>query len=178
MLQKLKAKLAKIIYNPPPPYIISMLLPSNAETAWKGLRAKTRNMVRKHANLGRTIYTGLDSLGVFYALYSNRMEVKDAKGKSYDMLKDIMQNSGNRILYTEYSNDVLMGGAIIEYVPHKAIWVIGALTSEFLLWHIVKECIVRQIDTFELGRSQAGSGSFKFKRHFCGKFASLTRAKE
>ena len=60
MLQRLKRKVADWVYRPPPTYSINMLLPTNTETAWDGLGAKTRNMIRKHEKLGHTIYTKLD----------------------------------------------------------------------------------------------------------------------
>lgn len=175
MLQRLKRKVADWVYRPPPTYSINMLLPTNTETAWDGLGAKTRNMIRKHEKLGHTIYTKLDAFGSFYYLYSARMIYKSTTPKPYKLIEDLLKFSGNRVLYTEYDKNTLIGGAIIENGPYSANWLIGALTSEFLLWHIVKDCINQGKDTLCLGRSRAGSGTFKFKRHFCGDFALIER---
>ena len=179
MLQKLKRVIANIIYKPPPNYTITMLLPDTKEKTWQGLRAKTRNMIRKHQKLNHQISTDAENIKQFYALYSERMAAKSAPRKSYDTLLELVNpKSMHRVLYTEYDGTKLIGGAIVQFDTYSACWILGALTSEFLLWHVVQDCVSLGKEYLELGKSRPGSGSFKFKRNFCGQFASIKRLEE
>jgi len=175
MLQRIKRKIGSLLQDPPPAWEITMRLELTVEAQWAGLRDKTRNMIRKHERLEREVYRDKCFTDAFYTLYHARMESKGAKAKNYFELFNVLQEEGVE-LYAEFDGFILKGGAVVDMRDKEsATWLVGALTSEFLLWEVVKDCIQDQKKCLYLGRSRAGSGSFYFKRNFCGHFGLIER---
>lgn len=176
MLQKLKSKVASVIYPAQPAAEISMKLKQDSDAQWQNLRGKTRNMIRKHEKMWRSICIGNRQIDAFYSLYQARMTAKRVNAKPYSDLLKLVKTEGIE-LYTEFDGIILKGGAIVDFRDKdSATWLVGCLTSEFLLWEVVKDCIRERKKILHFGRSRVGSGSYKFKKNFCGKAALIVNS--
>src|SRR3989338_8904241 len=156
---------------------VVMELASSADEMWKGLRNKTRNMLRKAKNAGLTIECGFENLDAFYRIYARRMLEKKVPIHSIGFFKHVAKElDGCTQLLVATHNGVPVGGMLLLMGTHTALYPYQSSTSEgeryganqLLVWEAMRFCLARDITTLDMGESKEGGSVYQSKINFGG----------
>src|SRR3990167_4870854 len=149
----------------------------NMNDLWKKMRDKTRNAIRKGEKHHLSIQQGKNLLSQFYHMYSQRMVKKSVLLLSFDFFKALMKHFNDQCeVYLAFKENQPIAGMLIVYFGSTAVYAYGGMLpgyehycpNQYLLWHIVKNCYMKNIMMLDLGESSVGSGVYKFKTWFGG----------
>lgn len=157
---------------------VFMKLPDTHEEAWKGLRDKTRNMIRKAAKSGITAERGFRYLKDFYNIYAANMVDKGVPIHSFAFFRNVAEKIGDRAeLIVAKNSGCVIGGILVLFSRSTAIYPFQAslrgfwksAPNDLLVWETIKSCIQREVYRLDMGESAEGGGTFKFKTNFGGR---------
>jgi serine/alanine adding enzyme len=149
-------------------------LPSSTEDILKTFSSDHRNHVRKSVKKGFTVRFGhLDLLDDIYEALSRSMHELGSPYHSKTYLQKMAESLGDTLefamLYDPHGK--IAGGGVFIYHGntvsnlHANIlrFVRSNYAGEFLYWSVIERGIQKGLNTFDLGRSLAGSGNEVFK---------------
>ncbi len=156
---------------------VVMEFDKDIEATWKGLRDKTRNMIRKARRSGLSIDKGKRYLKEFYKIYLQNMIRQGLAVHNYDFFENLLNTFGNNAeLLVAKKGDRIIGGTIILFSKDSAIYPFQAVLLEyrklapndFMVWEAISLCTERGIFKLDMGESVEGSGAYRFKINFGG----------
>jgi serine/alanine adding enzyme len=148
-------------------------LPETQEELWKSIGPKVRNQIRKAEKEGVTTTWGRDELlGEFYAVYSHNMRDLGTPVFSRRLFTAILHHlqESAEICVARYHGQAIAAALLIHgkgmtEVPSASSlrrW--NHLNGNMLVyWELLKRSIERGQQVFDLGRSSAGSNTYRFK---------------
>ena len=152
----------------------TVLLPldGSADEMWKGMRDKTRNMVRKAERNGLKLGRGFDYIDGFYDAYLERLGEKEINLHSRGFFTRLAEVMGDHAeLFVAFKEGKVLGGMIFLYSRRTASYLYNAChasalslgTNNFLMWEAMKDGLERGVRAIELGESTVGGGVYNFK---------------
>ena len=148
------------------------------EEAWKGLRDKTRNMIRKANRSGLIAERGFHNLKDFYNIYLRNMLYKGVPIHSYGFLLGLSEEMrGRSELIIAKRQDRILAGILILYSKAIAIYPFQSALmdsrkyapNQFLIWEAMKSCIKNNIYMLDMGEASKGGDGYQFKKNYGGK---------
>jgi len=156
---------------------VVMGLKSDEDSAWRSLRDKTRNMVRKAVRSNLTAERGFHNLRQFYNIYVINMLNKKVPIHSYNFFKDISEKMGDKVeLIVAKVSDKVIAGTVVLFSKDIAIYPFQAALADFrrfapndfLVWETIKLCLQKKISKLDMGESKEGGNVYRFKTNFGG----------
>jgi hypothetical protein len=149
-------------------------LAPGADAVWRGFRDKVRNTIRKAERARIEVSRDPAHFDAFHALYARAMDEKGAAIRSRAFFRAILRRfGGDATLYTAWRGGVLLGGALIVRRDGQALYPYGAANAagkkdgatSLLLWRAIADLCAAGAHALDLGPSQPGSGTYRFKIH-------------
>lgn len=147
------------------------------EAVWRGLRDKTRNMVRKAQKLGLRVEAGFDRLADFHAIYAAEMTRLGVPYHSLRHFRAIAQHLGDVCELLSAVKDertvagmLLFRGREVACYPYQAVAPehrsSGAI--QLLNWEALRRSASAGLKLLDMGESRVGSPVFQSKINFGG----------
>lgn len=147
------------------------------EAIWKGLRDKTRNMIRKAKKSGLDIELGVKNLTGFYSIYVANMVRKGIPVHTLKFFECIFNELGSAAeLIAAKDGNRIVGGTLILFSEKAAIYPFQASLPEYkkyavndiMVWEAIKLCSKKKVPTLDMGESTEGGNVYRFKQNFGG----------
>jgi len=150
-------------------------LPESSDLLWKNIGAKVRNQVRKAERSGLEVQWGCDQASDLYKIYAENMGRLGTPVHARAFIEQIVSVFGNN---ADVLTVCLRGRAIAAMLVLKFgdTWIDPIASSLFefrslnpnmlLYWEALKQAVAAGAHRFDFGRSQRGSGTYKFKRQW------------
>ena len=143
-----------------------------ADDALNRLPATTRNQVRRGMKEGFTVATGADQIGAFHDVFHEHMRDLGSPAHGMRFYEAVQRHVGDRAeFYVVRDGATLVAGALLFSVNATAQNYHTVSLRRFnrrcpnylLYWRMMEASYARGLHTFDMGRSEAGSGQAKFK---------------
>jgi len=152
-------------------------LSKGAEKLWEGFTPKVRNQVRKAQKSGIEIITGKDQyfINSFYQVFSKRMKELSFPAYPKRYIESIIKNFNNnsKIILALYKNKVVGGMLLLSFKdtisnPYAATLVEynSLCPNNLMYWEAIQQGARDGFSVFDMGRSQAGRGTYEFKKQW------------
>ena len=152
-------------------------LSKGAEKLWEGFTPKVRNQIRKAQKSGIEIVTGKDKYFIdsFYHVFSKRMKELSFPAYPKRYIESIIKNFNNnsRIILARYKGKVIGGMLLISFSdtlsnPYAATLVEynSLCPNNLMYWEAIQQGARDGFSVFDMGRSQAGRGTYEFKKQW------------
>ena len=152
-------------------------LSKGAEKLWEGFTPKVRNQIRKAQKSGIEIVTGKDKYFIdsFYHVFSKRMKELSFPAYPKKYIESIIKNFNNnsRIILARYKGKVIGGMLLISFSdtlsnPYAATLVEynSLCPNNLMYWEAIQQGARDGFSVFDMGRSQAGRGTYEFKKQW------------
>lgn len=150
-------------------------LEGDAVAALNRLPATTRNQVRRGMKEGFTVSTGPDQIGAFFDVFHEHMRDLGSPAHGMPFYAAIQRHLGDRAeFYVVRDGATLVAGALLFSVNSTAqnhhtvsLRRFNRRCPNYLLyWRMIEAAYARGLKTFDMGRSEAGSGQAKFKENW------------
>ncbi|MGE3808357.1 MAG: FemAB family XrtA/PEP-CTERM system-associated protein [Gemmataceae bacterium] len=148
-------------------------LPSSADELWTALDAKVRNQVRKAEKQGLTTDWGrAELLPDFYDVFSRRMRELGTPVYSRQLFTSILDEFPDDAEFAVVrAGNTALAAALVLHGPTMTEAPSAASRRErqdsnanmFLYWQLLRRAIERGQRTFDFGRSDPDSGTYRFK---------------
>ena len=152
-------------------------LSDDLDNTWTGLRAKSRNMIRKAEKVGLVEEKGFHNLRAFYEIYASRMLSMGVPIYGFSLFKAIAEifSADAELIVAKHGGEIASGIFLI-YGSHTAAYPfqatgtrhMGTAATQFLIWKAVESATARGIRTIDMGESQPQSPVYKSKINFGG----------
>ena len=152
-------------------------LSGDRQEIWKQFRAKTRNSIRKGKKSGLILSRDKSYLPDFYEFYAIRMAMKNVTIYPLLFFENLFKSLGDNVeLYIAMHDGKPVGGLIVVFAEKSAQYVYAGnlpgteslCVTHFLLWEVIKVCVGRGIELFDMSESTKGGGVYRFKTLFGG----------
>ena len=152
-------------------------LSKGAEKLWEGFTPKVRNQIRKAQKSGIEIATGKDKYFIdsFYHVFSERMKELSFPAYPKRYIESIIKNFNNnsRIILARYKGKIIGGMLLISFSdtlsnPYAATLVEynSLCPNNLMYWEAIQQGARDGFSVFDMGRSQAGRGTYEFKKQW------------
>ena len=150
-------------------------LNGTADEALNRLPATTRNQVRRGMKEGFTVSTGPDQIGAFFDVFHEHMRDLGSPAHALRFYEAIQRHIGDSAeFYVVRDGATLVAGALLFWVDGIAMNLHTVSLRRFnrrcpnylLYWRMIEAAYTRGLKTFDMGRSEAGSGQAKFKENW------------
>ena len=152
-------------------------LSKGAEKLWEGFTPKVRNQIRKAQKSGIEIVTGKDKYFIdsFYHVFSKRMKELSFPAYPKKYIESIIKNFNNnsRIILARYKGKIIGGMLLISFSdtlsnPYAATLVEynSLCPNNLMYWEAIQQGARDGFSVFDMGRSQAGRGTYEFKKQW------------
>jgi FemAB-related protein (PEP-CTERM system-associated) len=152
-------------------------LSSGADGLWNGFSPKVRNQIRKAQKSGIEVITGNDRrfINDFYKVFSKRMKELSFPAYPRSYIEAIIKNFNNnsRIILARYKGKIIGGMLLISFKdtlsnPYAATLVEYNFLcpNNLMYWEAMQQGARDGFSVFDMGRSQAGSGTYEFKKQW------------
>jgi hypothetical protein len=147
------------------------------EEAWSGLRAKTRNMIRKAQKHDLVAERGHHNLKAFYDIYTRHMLSLGVPIYGFALFREIAQRlpAESELIVARHGNEIVSGLLIIfgkktGLYPFQATKVEhrNLAATQFLIWEAVKCAVERNVSRIDMGESRLDSPVYRSKINFGG----------
>lgn len=153
-----------------------MGLPGDAETLWKGLKAKVRNQVRKGQSQGFDVaWGGAERVDDFYAVFCRNMRDLGTPVFPRRLFATIAERFPDEAEFCVVRDGtrpvaagLLLHGETVTEVPCAS-----ALRSEnrrnpnmLMYWHLLERAVARGATTFDFGRCTKDGPTHSFKKQW------------
>lgn len=155
----------------------------DVDATWKSLPGGRRNRVRRALNNGLGFeIVGEERLDDFYRVYSQNMRDLGSPVHSASFLQAVYREFRERSTVGLVMDGGTAIGAAFGLRFGSQIWVpwVSSLRSSFakspnelLYWKMIEHTVVEDCDTFDLGRSAVGDGTFEAKRQWGAEVGQL-----
>lgn len=156
-------------------YTHVLALAGDADTQWSGFNAKLRNQIRKAQQAGFTIHWGPEYIGAFYRVMLENMRDLGTPMRAEAWYQALLAALGERaaLLVIARAGEPV-GGMFL--VLHRGcamdIWASSLrrhfqhCPNQMLYWEAIRAAIGRGLHTFDFGRSQLDTGTYRFKEQW------------
>jgi len=153
-------------------------LAQDAESTWRSLRDKTRNMIRKAVRSELAAEKGFCNLKEFYKVYVSSMLRKGLPAHSYTFFKNIAEKMKDKTeLIVAKKDNRVIAGILILFSKDIAIYPFQSsleshrkfAPNDFLIWETMKLCLDNGIGLLDMGESREGGTVYRFKTNFGGR---------
>lgn len=150
-------------------------LEGTADAAMSRLPATTRNQVRRGMKEGFTVSTGPDQIAAFHNVFHEHMRDLGSPAHGMSFYEAIQRHLGDRAeFYVVRDGATLVAGALLFWVNGTAqnyhtvsLRRFNRRCPNYLLYRsMIEASYTRGMRTFDMGRSEAGSGQLKFKENW------------
>jgi FemAB-related protein (PEP-CTERM system-associated) len=150
-------------------------LAADAETQWHMFDAKLRNQIRKAQRAGFAVRWGAEHLSGFYRVMLENMRDLGTPLRAESWFLQVVDVLGERaaVLLIERGGEPV--GAMVLALHRGCAMDLWASSlrrhfadcpNQMLYWEAIQEVIRRGLRTFDFGRSQWGTGTFRFKEQW------------
>ena len=150
-------------------------LTKDCQELWDSFKPKVRNQVRKAEKSGLTAKMGREYLDEFYAVYSHNMRDLGTPVHSRKLFATLLSEFGEslNILTVWKQKTVIAAMLVIQFKDSLFdLWAsslrayLEYCPNNLLYWDIIRYGCRNGLKYFDFGRSQRGSGTFRFKRQW------------
>lgn len=150
-------------------------LAADAETQWRGFDAKLRNQIRKAQRAAFRVRWGAEHIDAFCRVMLENMRDLGTPMRAVGWYRALLAALGERaaVLVIERAGEPV-GGMFL--VAHRGwamdIWAsslrrhFAHCPNQLLYWEALQEAIRRGLRGFDFGRSQVGTGTYRFKEQW------------
>jgi FemAB-related protein (PEP-CTERM system-associated) len=147
-------------------------LAADAESQWRNFDAKLRNQIRKAQRAGFVVRWGAEHLGGFYRVMLENMRDLGTPLRAQSWFRQVVDALGERaaLLVIERSGEpvgamflALHRGCAMDLWASSLRRYFADCPNQMLYWEAIQETIRRGLHAFDFGRSQWGTGTFRFK---------------
>jgi serine/alanine adding enzyme len=152
-----------------------LTLPENPELLWKQVGDKVRNQVRKAQRSGLTLHWGSDQGDELYAIYAKNMGRLGTPVHSPKFIKEILSNLGDCADVLTVRHEERAIGAMLV-IKQGDTWCdpMASCLAEFnkfnpnmlMYWEALSAACDAGAKSFDFGRSQKDSGTYRFKKQW------------
>ena len=156
---------------------VVLRLREDEEATWQALRRETRVGIKRSRKHGATVEWGAQHLPAFYDIYARNMLSKNVPIYSPRYFENMLALLGDRadLLVVLYQGRVIAGMIVLWGADALDLY-IGAWLRDYAIqvpyqrmyWEAICEAQRRGLAWVDMGESQEGSGTFKFKVNFGG----------
>ncbi|MDB4349672.1 GNAT family N-acetyltransferase [Omnitrophica bacterium] len=156
---------------------VVMDLPRDEEAAWRCLRGKTRNMIRKAFKSDLVTERGFHNLRKFYDIYTATMLDKGIPIHSYRFFKNISEKMrDNAELIVAKRSGEVAAASLVFFSKDIAIYPFQVslahlrifAPNDLLIWETIRLCLEKRIFKLDMGESKEGGNVYIFKSNFGG----------
>lgn len=149
-----------------------ILLPECSEQLWRELGDKVRNQVRKAQRLGLTVQWGQEQAASLHEIYARKMGELGTPVHSPRFIHEILRLLGPMadIATVRHHGQAIAAMLVIKFGDTWIDPLAASLTpfkmmnpNMLLYWEALRAACESQVRCFDFGRSQRGSGTYKFK---------------
>ena len=154
---------------------MTMPLPADEESAWKGFDNKLRNQIRKaqKSNL-EPLVGGAEFLDDFYSVFARNMRDLGTPVYSKRLFVEVLAGVPEARAFSIRLNGAAVAAAItigyrdaVENPWASSLREHRSLNPNMLLyWTMIRDAIVRKYRLFDFGRSTPGEGTYQFKKQW------------
>jgi FemAB-related protein (PEP-CTERM system-associated) len=150
-------------------------LAADAESQWRNFDAKLRNQIRKAQRAGFVVRWGAEHLGGFYRVMLENMRDLGTPLRAQSWFRQVVDALGERaaLLVIERSGEpvgamflALHRGCAMDLWASSLRRYFADCPNQMLYWEAIQETIRRGLHAFDFGRSQWGTGTFRFKEQW------------
>lgn len=163
-----------LLTNPEHVTLVLDLAP-DADAQWKAFDAKLRNQVRKAEKSGLRCVRGHDQVAAFHRVFSENMRDLGTPAMEARYFARALELYGaDADLLVVWHGDVPIGGMFV--VAHGMTFAdpwasslrryFALCPNNLLYWEAVRGAIAAGARRFDFGRSQPGSGTYRFKEQY------------
>ena len=165
-------------WQPRPRETLVLALAGDEDATWRGLRDKTRNMIRKAEKAGIAVETGWQHLDAFHRLYAENSLRLGLPLHGRAFFAAVARHLGDSaVLLTAWLGGRAAGGMLVLMGRGSAIYPWQAADPEArnlgvvqaLNWQAMRAAIARDLPELDMGESQAGSPVHQSKLNFGGR---------
>jgi serine/alanine adding enzyme len=151
---------------------MTLALPGDAETAWKGFDNKVRNQIRKAEKSNLEAVTGGTELaGEFYSVFARNMRDLGTPVYSRCLFEEVLGSIPDSRAYSMRLNGLPVAAGItigyrgsVENPWASSLREHRSLNPNMLLyWTMLRDAIARGFRVFDFGRSTPNEGTYQFK---------------
>jgi serine/alanine adding enzyme len=154
---------------------MTLALPTDLQTSWRGLDNKVRNQVRKAEKSGlEAVVGGRELLDEFYAVFARNMRDLGTPVYSRRLFAEVLESvPGTRAYIVRLGHAPVAAAITVGY--RQAIenpWASSlrqhrSLCPNMLLyWTMIRDAITRGYRVFDFGRSTPGESTYRFKKQW------------
>jgi len=152
-----------------------LALQADAEAQWRAFDAKLRNQIRKAERAGFTAHWGTAQLSGFYRVMLENMRDLGTPIRGEAWFRELLEALGDRaaVLVIARRGEPI-GGMFLAL--HRGwfmdIWAsslrrhFADCPNQWLYWEALQEALRRGLHGFDFGRSQHGTGTYRFKEQW------------
>lgn len=153
-------------------------LPGETESLWKAFDPKLRNQIRKGEKEGFAVRRGRAHVAGFYRVMLENMRDLGSPILGEDYYRQVIDAFGDHanVLVLETAREPVGAMLLIEHAGTLADpWAsslrrfLARCPNQVLYWEAIRQGIARGCSRFDFGRSQRGSGTFRFKQQWLAK---------
>jgi serine/alanine adding enzyme len=154
---------------------MTLVLPGDAEVAWKGFDNKVRNQIRKAEKSGFEVLTGgAELIADFYAVFARNMRDLGTPVYSRRLFEEVASSIPESRVYSVRLNGAPVAASVtigyraaVENPWASSLREHRALNPNmFLYWAMLKDAIARGYGVFDFGRSTPNEGTYHFKKQW------------
>ena len=153
------------------------LLPlgGDADTHWRAFDAKLRNQIRKAERVGFTVHWGPEHLHSFCRVMLENMRDLGTPLRAEGWFRAVLAGLGERALLLVIARAGEPVGAMFLAVHRGCAMDLWASSlrrhfqycpNQMLYWEAIREVIRRGLHSFDFGRSQLDTGTYRFKQQW------------
>jgi FemAB-related protein (PEP-CTERM system-associated) len=153
-------------------------LPREPESLWNAFDAKLRNQIRKGEKEGFAVRWGREHVAGFYRVILENMRDLGTPILGEDYYRQVIDGFGDAatVLVLETARESVGAMFLIEHAGTLSDpWAsslrrfLARCPNQVLYWEAIRRGIARGCSRFDFGRSQWGSGTFRFKEQWLAK---------
>lgn len=152
-------------------------LPDDEDRLWSAVGAKVRNQIRKSRKEGlRTEKVGPSELRAFYRVFARNMRDLGSPVHGFDFFAAIFAApplDARLYLTFDRRRRPIAGGIALRFCRSLSVpWASSLFSARrscpnhSLYWKILSDAVGERLQTFDFGRSSAGTGTFHFKKQW------------
>jgi FemAB-related protein (PEP-CTERM system-associated) len=153
-------------------------LPRDPEVLWEAFDAKLRNQIRKGEKAGYTARWGHEHVAAFHRVLLENMRDLGTPILGEDYYRQVLDSFGGdaNVLVLEVAGEPVGTMFVVEHAGTLADpWAsslrrfLAHCPNQVLYWEALRRGIASGCSRFDFGRSQWGSGTFRFKEQWLAK---------
>lgn len=154
---------------------LTLELAPEAETLWKGFDAKLRNQIRKAEKAGLKFAWGHEHVNAFHAVFSENMRDLGTPAMEAGFFRRTLEAYGDDAnVVVVFRGDEPVGGMLVVRQGNTVFdpWASSLrrwfplCPNNLLYWAAIERAASTGATRFDFGRSQPGSGTFRFKEQW------------